>query len=338
MAAAFKRILTVLGQILLGILVVALSPLLLAIWLIPKSLYKPLVWLGVLLLGYRYVYPKRNPLPEFRAFYKHFPGWHVATVRIIHSTWTWLDNEANATFLVAMATVLGLFVTYLIRRADETRKFRERLDKRTPNLTVRFTLSEDQGWICTVVNVGAGTALAVKFRFYVVDDAARMASRSSGLSRRPREFLLLPDDPSHVLFLRTDRQFPFLLPNAKSPKTVPIGVIETTTSYEIRVELDYDDVLDREHTQYAGGGQSRDGEIMSVGKWYKTTTPRGQEPSVFTTLKAFVGFHLGRIIWRYEAVTVPIAESEWNSMTKKVSAYWSRFRKEDKPAAPSDVS
>ncbi len=183
-------------------------------------------------------------------------------------------------------------------RRKEKRTLKEKFDSQEPTLTVVFTLAEDGTSTCTLINVGAGNAMSVKFRFYVWDDIHDDDDLDSGsIKIRSRINVLLPDEKKQFWRVRESRTFAFVAPRARQPKAVPLGIVPAEPHYGIRVELECVDTLDRRYFQIAEGGQLRDHKFMSVGMWHTSVQERTYyRSSSLGNLAEAASFYIGKFL------------------------------------------
>jgi hypothetical protein len=260
------RVLKGIGLVVGGILV---SPIFLFIAVIPKKLYKTVFLLIALGLGYRYIYPKESVVIGLHRVADAFAYGINMMVRAGMPLWRWLDNETNATFLASIVALFTLIGTVIARRSDLKRERRQQIAKATPRMTVGFAPTGDGKFACTLLNIGGGTALAVKFSFHVLDNPGNHSYSED------------------VWRIRNSESYHYILPEAKDPKSILLDPIDTSRSPELMVKCEYMDSLDRNHYAFAYGGQSSDGTFMSVGTWHTRTTTKGQSVSMWARAGAY---------------------------------------------------
>lgn len=236
------------------------------------------------------------------------------------SAWHWLDNETNATFLAAMIALAGFLWGFVRERKSRNRRLNEQFDKRTPNLTVEFTRKQANEWFCTIINLGAGTALSVYFSFLVLDNAkSKSTGKDVWLSR---EMLLIP----------------YILGSGRGAHSVKVGILDLEQNRELKVELGYSDVLERKHLKVAHGGQSYDGSIMSVSGWQTSIAVPGSRQGWRRTLVALFAFEVSRSVWFFNQQFLPAMEAAapmfdekfkaWRELKiKRLKGFWTRSAK-----------
>ena len=249
---------------------ILISPLALLIAIVPRKLYKPVFSLIALGLGYKYIYPRGSLKAGVHRLADAFADGVALTVNAGKPLWKWLDNETNATFLASIVALATLIGTIIARRGDLKRERGQQIAKLTPRMTVGFAPTRDGKFQCTLLNIGGGTALAVKFSFHILDNPGNHSYSEN------------------VWRVRDSENYHFVLPEAKDPKTILIEQIGTSRSPELMVKCDYMDVLDRDHRAFAYGAQSRDGTFMSVGTWHTITTAKGQNVSLWARAGAYI--------------------------------------------------
>lgn len=283
------RIIKGAGLVAGGILI---SPIALLIAIVPRKLYKPVFLLIALGLGYKYIYPRGSLTAGVHRLADALASGVALTENAGKPLWKWLDNETNATFLASIVALATLIGTIIARRSDLKRERGQQIAKVTPRMTVRFAPTSDGKFNCTLLNIGGGTALAVKFSFHILDNPGNHSYSED------------------VWRIRNSESYHYILPEARDPKTILIDPIDTSRSPELMVKCDYMDVLDREHRAFAYGGQSSDGTFMSVGTWHTITTAKGQNVSLWARAGAYVFLQSERGFARISNVTRRFAPSD----------------------------
>ncbi len=163
---------------------------------IPDWAWKPLIRIAIGLLIYRYIFPRHHPLVDAAWVWHHIVGLTLGIYGDRAKVSAWLSVDVHK----AALTLLGGAIAFLYKTAKDRRKekraLKEKFDSREPKLTVDFSLDEDGSSTCTVVNVGPGVAMAVKFRFYVWDDIRDDDDlNSDSIKIRSRMNVFLPKHP-----------------------------------------------------------------------------------------------------------------------------------------------
>lgn len=294
-----------------GILV---SPLALLLMIVPRKLYKSIFLLLVIFLVYKFVYPRESLALGTHRLSNAFAHGVSKAVDAGRPLWNWLDNETNATFLASIVALATLVITAFTRRTDMKRERDQEIAKVTPKMTVGFAPTSDGKFVCTLLNIGGGTALSVKFSFLVLaNPGSHSYSEDTWLEQN-------------------SRSYHYVLPEAKDPKAIEIEPIDVSRSPELMVRCEYIDSLDRNHYAFAYGGQSRDGTFMSVGTWHTITTAKGQRRSLWARAGAYLFLQSERGF-----AMIKDAVRRYGPSEADVNKDWRKGRQEVVPSR-SDVS
>lgn len=287
-------------------------------FLIPKRIVKLFIWLVILLAFYRYVFPRRDFVSELTPAFEAIPRRWSEVAPLISIVWLWLHDQNNIALVGSIGSAIAFLITFARQRSLARKQIREKLDLRNPELLINFSFVDGAGWVGSIVNAGAGIAICIRFRLYMISNA------SQGKIVRVEESSLLPRDTKRIWLLRQMHEFPCLLPDGKQSETVSIAYDSLEETTEIMLEVEFLDTLDRVHKQTSHGSYALLSGVR-LGSWAKSVRKRGERVSKIPAVIAVLGFYISRVIWRFDNVTLPEIEYQKIKFLKRVHA-WKEFR------------